>query len=494
MSVERQSATAARPATATETHPDARALRAWWTEAWSPVTKEETYEITDVEGEMPRELHGTLYRNGPSQVVLPEEGYHKLHLFDGDGLVNGFRFDNGRLHYRGRFVKDASYLREQKLGRYHPNGVNVGLPPANDEFIIRQQHNTNVVYHAEKLLALVENAYPFEMDPRTLDSIGDYVFDKPMVGYSVSAHPKIDGRTGQMVIHGYQWYEPYLQLYVIEPDGTCSLAEGVDAPYSVMMHDMAISQNHAIFPLAPIMMDGNVLMGGGTLNDALSWDREKPLRFGVRPRSAGGEVRWFDAPSSAFFFHSGNAYEENGKIYIDACTYQDPDNLLDGIREWRTGKMNYVDAVPYLYELDLKTGECREKQLSDRGAEFPRIDDRLVGHPNRFGYAVVARREAGNPYERVLGCIQKYDRRGGPSACHDFGIGQWTSEPVFVPRAPDAAEDDGFVLSVVYDGATRKSFVAVLDARNIEGKPLAKAHLRHRMPMGFHGNYAHGVV
>lgn len=477
-----------------ENPPDETTLRAWWTEAWRPAAREETYEITEIEGEIPREIHGTLYRNGPSQKILPEEGYQKLHLFDGDGLVNAFRFDNGRVFFTGRYVKDQSFLVEQEEGRYCMNGVNIAVKDPTDRIPIRQQHNTNVVHHAGKLLALVENAYPFALDPRTLESIGDYTFDQPMVGYSVSAHPKIDGRTGQMLIHGYQWYEPYLQLYVIEPDGRCSLAEPVDAPYPVMMHDLAITENHAIFPLCPILWDGDKLMGGAPFGETIRYDRDKPIRFGIRPRSAGGAMRWFDAPSTGFMFHVGNAYEENGKIYLDACTYLDAEGLLGAIRDWRTGEMNYPEAVPFLYEFDLETGACKEKQLSDRGAEFPRLDERRVGHPNRYGYAVVERDRSDNPYARALSTILKYDRRGGASASHDFGVGQWTSEPVFVPRAPDAAEDDGFVLSTVYDGATGKSFLSVLDARNLGGKPLARARLAHRMPMGFHGNFAPGVV
>jgi all-trans-8'-apo-beta-carotenal 15,15'-oxygenase len=62
-----------------------------------------------------------------------------------------------------------------------------------------------------------------------------------------------------------------------------------------------------------------------------------------------------------------------------------------------------------------------------------------------------------------------------------------------VPRAAGAGEDDGFVLSVVATNEG-KSYLAVLDAKNIDAKPLAKAHLEHRVPLGFHGNFATGVV
>ena len=71
---------------------------------------------------------------------------------------------------------------------------------------------------------------------------------------------------------------------------------------------------------------------------------------------------------------------------------------------------------------------------------------------------------------------------------------QYPSEPVFLTRTADAAEDDGFVLSVVFDGESQLSRLVVLDTRNFAGPPLALAHLSHRIPAGFHGNFAAGVV
>ena len=84
-------------------------------------------------------------------------------------------------------------------------------------------------------------------------------------------------------------------------------------------------------------------------------------------------------------------------------------------------------------------------------------------------------------------------RRGGPSVVHECGAFRYPGEPIFVPRTPDAEEDDGFVLVVVYDGRTHRSDLVVLDARAIDKEPLAVAHLEHRVPLGFHGNFVAGI-
>ena len=61
------------------------------------------------------------------------------------------------------------------------------------------------------------------------------------------------------------------------------------------------------------------------------------------------------------------------------------------------------------------------------------------------------------------------------------------SEGVFVPVG--SGEDDGYVLSVVYDGEAGTSHVRIIDAQDFAAPPVAKIHLPQRVPFGFHGNW-----
>jgi carotenoid cleavage dioxygenase len=296
-----------------------------------------------------------------------------------------------------------------------------------------------------------------------------------------------------MLIHGYQPIAPYVQWYTIEPDGRCSLAEAFDAPYPAMMHDFAITENYVIFPLCPIVMDAEILMSGTRpIADAMQWKPELGMKFGVKRRQLGAPVQWFDVWTAGYMFHPGNAYEENGKIVLDACTYLDPDALLGTLRTWRRGEPRPGShAVPYLYEIDVSRGQVSERCLDDRACEFPRLDDRLVGYRNRYGYAVRASAATAGMHSWA---VVRYDRTAGRSSAWEFGDGCWPSEPVFVARTPDAAEDDGFVLCTVYDGSEDATWLAVFEARALESGPVARARLEHRLPHGFHGNFAAGVV
>ena len=453
-----------------------------------PNPNEADYAITTIEGEIPRDLNGTLFRNGPNQKIPPSAGAGALHVFDGDALVHAIRFEDGKAHHLSRFARTEGFEAAENGGIYR-GGINVPAESPADESPSSYQPNTNIVFHGGRLLALVEVAPPFEMDAATLASKGTWDLDGRMLGLSTTAHPKIDGRTGQMLIHGYQPIEPYVQLYVVEPDGTVSLAEAVEAPWPSMMHDFAITENYVIFPLGSVHFDLEPMLDGRGFGEAVK-GVDRNMKFGVRRREPGSPTTWIDVPSTGFMFHPGNAYEKDGKIIMDACTYENAQGLLDELRILRSGTTESAGgfaAHPYLYEIDPEAGTCGERKLAETTAEFPRLDDRLVGYENQYGYAATA--EPGDGSGSLFRRITKYDRKNGTSVHRDTRDGQWVGEPVFVPRALDAAEDDGFLLNLVYDANTDRTAVDVLDARSIDSAPLARLWLRERIALGFHGNF-----
>lgn len=463
------------------------ATAATFAEVLRPNNVEADAPVTRIEGEIPRELNGTLYRNGPNQNILPESGPGGLHLFDGDAMIQAIRFEDGRAHHRGRYARTERFLRDASEGVYAGGGLKSPAERPSDPPIPNHSPNTNIVPHAGRLWAMAENMPPFEMDPKSLESKGLWDYDGKMLGMSTTAHPKIDGTTGQMWIHGYQPIEPFIQLYCVEADGSVSLAETHDAPWASMMHDFALTENHVIFPLGGVGFDLEKLLTG-TFHDAVRAN-DRPMMFGIRERTPGSQVRWFEAPSSAYMFHPGNAYEEDGRIFMDACTYEDPQRLLDWLNVTRAGTSgDGLKAHPYGYEFDLESGTCKETKYSESTAEFPRIDDRLVGYKNRYGYASTA-----EPAEGLLGFsrrITRYDRTGAASVHRGAIDGQWTGEPVFVPRTETSEEDDGFVLFLVHDATRDETAVEILDAGAVDAAPLARLWLDTRVPLGFHGNWA----
>src|SRR6185369_15429754 len=136
----------------------------------------------------------------------------------------------------------------------------------------------------------------------------------------------------------------------------------------------------------------------------------------------------------------------------------------------------------------------RSTPLDDALAEFPRVDERLVGRRHRFGYAAVrepSQDDGGLPF---WSSVRKYDFERNRTETRAFGDRNGVGEPIFVPRGDAAAEDDGWVLALCYDEAANGSDFFILDARDIAGEPVARIRLPHRVPYGFHGNWAAGIA
>ena len=66
---------------------------------FAPVREEVTADNLPVIGEIPRDLYGAYFRNGPNPMS-PPKGMH--HWFDGDGMVHGVWFENGSARYANR--------------------------------------------------------------------------------------------------------------------------------------------------------------------------------------------------------------------------------------------------------------------------------------------------------------------------------------------------------------------------------------------------------
>jgi len=144
--------------------------------------------------------------------------------------------------------------------------------------------------------------------------------------------------------------------------------------------------------------------------------------------------------------------------------------------------------VRWTFDLDGNTNDYTETQLADIGGEFPRFDERFVGHEYRHGYyATMARPEAeGAPFDTFV----HVDLKTGNTKTYEPGEGCFVHEPVFVPRTEKAEEGNGYLVSLVYDGSKNLSDFIVLDTDDISKGPIAKVELPTRVPFGFHGNWA----
>jgi carotenoid cleavage dioxygenase len=302
----------------------------------------------------------------------------------------------------------------------------------------------------------------------------------------MTAHPKIDPETGEMLFFGYSPFPPFLQYHVADREGGLVRSEVIDVAWPSMIHDFAVTREHVVFILCPLVFSfENMRERGG----AFSWEPERGTRLGVMPRNGGNaDVRWFTT-DPCYVFHPMNAYTQGDEIVLDVARY----GRLDFMTRQGVEELSYRDenaARMHRWRLDLRGGGVRSTPLDDLTAEFPRIDERLVGRKYRFGYTVAREPELNEGTRPVFTAIRRYDLERGTMETRRFGVGNGVGEPLFIRRRDAAAEDDGYVVTLVYDQARNASDFWILDARDIGGEPIARVVLPHRVPYGFHGNWA----
>ena len=442
---------------------------------FAPVTDELDVDLA-VTGDMPADLAGAFYRNGPNPQFEPRGDYH---WFSGDGMIHGFFVEGGKVRYRNRYVRTPKWRAENAAG--HALFGAFGNPMTSDPSVIGQDGgvaNTSIVWHAGKLFALEEGHMPTELDPITLETKG-YMADYKS---RVTAHPKLDPVTGEMVWFGYSVgdmpFSKTVSYGVTDKTGKVVRRDDFEAPYSSMVHDFLVTERHALFPILPLTGDLQRVMRGGP---AYAWEPSKGAYLGVMARDAGVEtIRWFEAPIS-YVFHPMNAWEQGTKIFADVMEY--PTAPLFPNADGSRGQKTAARLVRWSIDLAGGSNQVKREPLDDLAGEFPRFDERRAGLSYRHGWFASTRKPGGMAFDGLA----HIDHQCGKRAVYDLPDGDATGEPVFVPRSADAAEGDGWLVTVVYRGAEDRSDFLVFDAQNVHAGPIATAKSPVRVPFGFHG-------
>ena len=436
---------------------------------FAPVAGETTaFDLPVVQGQLPDSLHGRYLRIGPNPVAPDPEHYH---WFTGTGMVHGIRLDGGRAEwYRSRYVRAGSIL--DQMGWDDPGG------PTG---VMQGAVNTNVIGLAGRTFACVEaGSHPIELTD-DLETMGRADVSGPGatgIPGPFSAHPKRDPETGDLHVAAYYWGWDTVQYQVIGADGVLKHTADVPVPGKPMMHDISITDTHAILYDLPVTFDLDMAMSGQGL--PYRWDEDYGARIGVLPKGGtADQVRWYEV-EPCYVFHPMNAHDlPDGRIVLDVVRHPSM---------FRTDMRGPNEGNPTLdrWTVDPAAGTVHEETLEDHPLELPRVDERLVGKQARYGYATTFDGSSGG---LEFGPLLRYDAGTGTSVLHDYGPGRTSMEAVFVPRTPDAAEDDGWVMSVVYDAAEDASQLVLLNGQDFTGEPACTIQLPDRVPFGFHGNW-----
>jgi carotenoid cleavage dioxygenase-like enzyme len=411
---------------------------------FAPVAEEVTVSALTVEGRLPDELNGRYLRNGPNPGADVDPATH--HWFIGPGMVHGVRLREGRAEwYRNRRV----------IGN----------------------NNTHVIGLAGRTWALVEGgAPPVELSDE-LDTIGVNDFFGTLTHQAFTAHPKPDPDTGDLHAIAYHWpdFGDHVQYLHVGRDGRVKRTVDVPVPDMPMIHDTSLTEHYVVIYDLPVTVSFALLQRG--LRFPFAWNPEHAPRIGLLPRQGNAaDIIWCEV-APCYVFHPMNAYEDSdGNVVLDVCRYR---RMFE---QDVHGPFGDSLATLNRWVVNPRTRKVNEQRVDDRAQEFPRCHPALHGKPYRFGYTVAV-------VDDGFPAILKHDVRAGTSQRIELGPGRHAGEPYFVPRDGATAEDDGYLMTFVYDQDRGASELLVLDAADPLRPPLARVLLPVRVPYGFHGSW-----
>lgn len=448
-----------------------------------------------VEGTLPPQIRGTLYRNGPG--LFDRGGQRKRNLLDGDGMVQAFTFTDAGVRYRNRFVRTKKYLDEQAAGQYIYPSWSTQAPGgflANflGTGLLNGQAGITVYPWRGKLYVFDECSLPYELDPVSLHTSGIARFGLPD-GFTIyAAHAKFDPVTGEWVHFGVLYGpKPKLHITIFGPDGSLRFHRMMPMPRNVYLHDWFVSQHHVVLSLHPMEISfWSVFLGRASLLDSLSWRPERGNLVIVLERRGAAAPLLLET-EARFMWHSLNAFNDGEYIVADFVGYQNPDHFVgpdpvsSAVMQGRRGKNKYPGELRR-YRIHMGSRKIREELLSVGGYEWPRVNELHRCYDYRFGYLTKAR-----PGDFFWTMVCRIDLRTGRTETYDFGTGCYIMEPVFVPlpgrNYQPQGEEPGFLLAEGYDGETKRGFLAILRAENVGAGPIAIVHLEHHVPFSYHG-------
>lgn len=460
----------------------------------APVRIEADVYDLEVDGMIPGGLNGAYYRLSADTQYPPRLG--RDIFINGDGMAHMVRMENGHADLKTRYVRTPKFEAERAarralFGAYR----NPFTDDPSVAGIDSNTANTTAFWHHGRLYALKEAARPMRLDPRTLETLGSWDFDGRLLSRTFSAHPKIDPVTGEVISFSYNTRgqsDQTIQIHWISRSGELTRTESFEAPYSFMAHDSLVSRNYIAFTVYPMISDWERVQRG---EPYFHWDSSLPTLVAIIPRQQGvSGIRWYTCPFTGMETHSFNAWEEGPLLHLDhfftatGWLSQFPDIRGVSTRE------QPPHAMRWSFDLSSTSDQFTARRIFDQIGEMPMIDPRYLMQRARHFYFGTHNPDLGpmlewGPKGPPFTCIGHFDEARQKLNFWYAGADSSPEEPFFVPRADDAPEGEGWILTVVGRRAENRTDLVILDAAQIDRGPVATIRMPCRLHEGFHGTW-----
>ncbi|MDB9308051.1 carotenoid oxygenase family protein [Aphanizomenon sp. CS-733/32] len=470
---------------------DQKSTKKAWSRAISqPATEFPATQLPILAGTIPPGLRGTLYRNGPAR--LERNGIRVGHWFDGDGAILAVNFTNAETFAVYRYVQTTGYQEETVAGKLLYGNYGMTAPGIIwNQWIkpVKNAANTSVLALPNKLLALWEGGKPYALDLQTLETCGEDDLGSLTKELSYSAHYKRDANTGEIFNFGVTpGLNATLNVYKSDSRGKIIRTGTYQLEGVPLIHDFVLAGQYLIFFISPVRLNlWPVLVGTSNYSDSLEWHPELGTQMIVFDReslslvSQGETEPWFQ-------WHFANGYVDNsGAVIVDIARYEDF-QTNQYLREVATGETHTIANSTFSQvQLNPLTGKViKIEQLSNQHCEFPSVPPQNTGQFSRYTY-MSGFQPGTNVGQELLNSIAGFDHQTGTLTQTNIGENCYPSEPIYVQNQQNS--EQGWLLTVVYDGNTHSSEVWVFASDRLNEEPLCKLGLPSVIPHSFHGTW-----
>lgn len=455
-----------------------------WTLGYASVGEPSLASETKWSGSFPRELEGTLFRNGPARHELG--GMRYAHRWDGDGMIQRFALSEAGVKHSGRFIQTHKLRAEDEAGQMIYSGFGTPVDraqPTPQRIEDSNPANINVVRFNTEYLALWEAGRPYRFDPDTLATIGTASWLEGQAPAPSSAHPKIDAQ-GNLWNFGVDPLNDRLIVYCVGPSGTLQWKRELEVPQIAPAHDFAVTDRYLVFLMHSIVCNRDRLMNGASFAESCQWLPDLGMRaLLVDKRDAA--VRQYQLPPGCLF-HVANAWESAGTIHIHYLRSADPSSLIAG---WTVmaGEYRHSRGAALTHaRLDLSSNAATQEAIFDHEAEFPSLLAADVGRENE--YLLCLERSTGRP-----GTVPGYDQfallnlRSGARSVHNYGDDWMVEEHLLI--ADPGSSFPRWAVGTALDLHARATTITVFAIDGDKIDPLAQARLPYALPLGLHGTF-----
>ncbi|XP_064648040.1 beta,beta-carotene 15,15'-dioxygenase-like isoform X2 [Lineus longissimus] len=468
----------------------------------------------DREGyETPSWVRGTYVRNGFGLFGVNKRKV--LHIFDALGKLTKLDFTNDGVFFSTKFIRSHLYNDSMSKHDIAPylmfQGVDPDFNPLQKvEALLHGLDNMNINVHRYNKDYVVENDFwrLYQFDLETLNVTRRYTPQVPNFGtmdnfFSLisSAHPLPEFGTQNLVSY-VTTVEVGLQDYGHCVISLCRLPNVNDRelisrwkldriPY---MHSFAATKNYTVLFVGPLFVDITKLIRTVNPSHSLDWRGSDATEIFVTDIKSGFTKS--TKQMTGFTMHHINAFEENGRLIMDAVTYPNIDflhSLQVSVLRNKTQRDAKIPSTSTLnrFILDLHTMRLDVlEHNTTKGYEFlnrldlPSINENFRYKPYCFVYGNVIKSDKVSVGNVTL--VKKdLCNKGGDTVWSE--LNQYPSEAWFIPKPGSTVEDDGLLISIVLDGYTKTSYLLHLDPKTM--KTISRAYMPTFVPWTIHGRF-----